>query len=187
MKQRKRKIYTKTGDSGQTSLIGGLRVEKSDLRLEAYGALDELNSFVGLVRDFSIEPETKKTLFVIQTKIFSIGSILAAGTSDILNSLPGIIEKDVKKLEQEIDRMNEHLPVQEHFILPGGYPIVSYCHVARTICRRAERTMSRLELSEAKQLMALKYINRLSDYFFVLARFIAAELGIEENFWIPEK
>lgn len=187
MKPRKSKIYTKTGDTGQTSLIGGARIEKSDLRLEAYGTLDELNSFIGLVRDFSIEPEAKKTLFTIQSKVFIVGSILAAGTVDILTSLPGLDEKDVKMLEHEMDRMNEHLPVQEHFILPGGHPVVSYCHVARTICRRAERTMSRLELSDAKQLMVLKYVNRLSDYFFVLARFVADELGIEENIWSPEK
>jgi cob(I)alamin adenosyltransferase len=183
MKFNKSKIYTKSGDTGQTSLIGGARIEKSDLRLEAYGTLDELNSFVGLVRDFAIEPEVKKTLFAIQTHIFITESILAAANAETLALVPGLNENNVEMLEHEIDRMNEHLPLQQNFIIPGGHPVISYCHIARTICRRAERNMAKLEMNEAKQLITLKYINRLSDYFFVLARFVARELGVEENTW----
>jgi len=187
MKPKEIKIYTKNGDAGQTSLIGGLKVDKSDLQLDAYGTLDELNSFVGLLRDFAIEPEVKHTLFTIQSHIFIAESLLAAGTPESLATLPFLEEKDVEMLEQEIDRMNEHLITVQHFILPGGHPVVSYCHIARTICRRAERAMVKLKLKEPKQTIAIKYINRLSDYFFVLGRFVAKELGIEENIWPPKK
>ena len=185
MKANKNKIYSKTGDTGRTSMIGGVHIEKSDLRLDVYGTLDELNSFIGLVCDFAIEPEMKKTLFAIQAHIFSAESILAAGNAEALATLPGVNDQDVEMLEYEIDRMNEHLPVQQHFIIPGGHPVVSYCHIARTVCRRAERTIAKLELKETKQMMVLKYINRLSDYFFVLARFVCRELGLEENTWNP--
>jgi len=187
MKPHKNNIYTKSGDAGQTSLIGGTRIEKSDMRLEAFGTLDELNSFVGLVRDFAIEPDVKNTLFAIQTHIFVIESILAADTAQTLATLPGLKEHDVEMLEHEIDRMSQHLPEQQYFIMPGGHPVISYCHVARTICRRAERAMAKLKLNDPKQLLTLKYINRLSDYFFILARFVAKELGIEENIWDPQK
>lgn len=187
MKPQKNNIYTKSGDAGQTSLIGGSRISKSDLRLDAFGTLDELNSFAGLVRDFAIEPDVKKMLFTIQTNIFVAESILAAETGKPLDSLPGLNEHDVEMLEHEIDRMSQCLPVQQYFIIPGGHPVVSYCHIARTICRRAERTMAKLKLDEPKQLLTLKYINRLSDYFFILARFVAKELGIEETFWNPQK
>ncbi|HNW70384.1 MAG TPA: cob(I)yrinic acid a,c-diamide adenosyltransferase [Bacteroidales bacterium] len=187
MTQQKNHIYTKSGDAGQTSLIGGSRVSKSDLRLDAFGTLDELNSFVGLVRDFAIEPDVKKTLFTIQTHIFVTESILATDATKTLDSLPGLSENDIQMLEHEIDRMSQHLPLQQSFIIPGGHPVVSYCHIARTICRRAERAMAKLKLDEPKQLLTLKYINRLSDYFFILARFVAKELGVEENYWDPQK
>lgn len=187
MKAHKNNIYTKSGDAGQTSLIGGTRIGKSDLRLEAFGTLDELNSFVGLVRDFAIEPDVKNTLFTIQTHIFVIESILAADTTQTLASLSGLNENDVEMLEHEIDRMSQHLTEQQYFIMPGGHPVISYCHITRTICRRAERAMAKLKLNESKQVLTLKYVNRLSDYFFILARFIAKELGVEESIWDPQK
>ncbi len=187
MTRQTNKIYTKRGDGGKTTLIGGVPVDKSDLRLDAYGSLDELNSFVGLVRDFAIDPEIKKTLFTIQSRIFIAESLLAAPDTATLESLPGLDENDVEFIETEIDRMSEHLNPLQKFILPGGHPVVSYCYIACTICRRAERKMAGLKLKESKQSVALKYINRLSDYLFVLARYVAKELGIEENFWIPEK
>lgn len=185
MKTRESKIYTKKGDTGQTSLIGGGRVEKSDLRIEAYGTLDELNSFVGLVRDFTVEPEIKKTLLIIQSHIFIAESLLAASSAETLATLPALNEKDVEMLEHEIDSMNKDLPVLQNFILPGGHPLISYCHIARNICRRAERNISKLKLKESKQAISLKYINRLSDYFFVLGRFFAKKLGVKENIWKP--
>lgn len=185
MKTRENKIYTKKGDTGQTSLIGGIRVEKSDLHIEAYGTLDELNSFVGLVRDYSDEADIKKTLLCIQSHIFIAESLLAAASTETLATLQGLNEKDIEMLEQEIDRMNKDLPELQHFILPGGHPLISYCHIARNICRRAERAISKLKLIETKQSITLKYINRLSDYFFVLARFFAKKLGVEENLWKP--
>lgn len=182
---KKGRIYTRNGDKGRTSLIGGLRTKKSDLRIEAYGALDELNSFVGLVKDFALEPDLKKNLLAIQTHIFMAGSILAASNAATLKKISGLTDTDVKMLESEIDRMNAQLPVQQNFIIPGGHPVVSYCHIARSICRRAERTMTRLKLDDPKQAMVLKYINRLSDYFFILARYIANELGVDETTWNP--
>ncbi len=187
MKATKTKIYTRKGDAGQTSLLGGERVDKSDLRLEAYGTLDELNSYIGLVRDFAIDAPVKRFLLSIQENIFTAGSILAAGNDTILNKLPSLNKEDLAALEQEIDRMCEKIPPQKQFILPGGHPIISYCHIARCICRRAERTIARVELSEKKQKQTLKYINRLSDYLFVLARFMAAELGIKEIFRANQK
>ncbi len=177
------KIYTKKGDSGNTSLIGGSRVEKSDLRIEAYGTLDELNSFIGLIRDFSVEMEQKHTLLAIQSHIFIAESLLAADSEKSLINLPMLTEENVQLLETEIDRMNERLPELKHFILPGGHPVVSYCHIARTVCRRAERAMVKLDLFSEKQKLVLKYVNRLSDYFFVLARYVAKDLGVAETLW----
>ncbi|HOY32509.1 MAG TPA: cob(I)yrinic acid a,c-diamide adenosyltransferase [Bacteroidales bacterium] len=187
MKTHKNKIYTKTGDSGQTSLIGGVRVEKYDPRIEACGTLDELNSFIGLIRDFALEQEVKKTLLSIQSHIFIIESVMAAASAEVLAGISVLREQDVEMLEHEIDRMNEQLPIQQYFILPGGHPTVSYCYIACTVCRRAERAIARSGRKEPENMLSLKYINRLSDYLFVLARFIAKELGIEENFWNPGK
>ncbi|HNZ42175.1 MAG TPA: cob(I)yrinic acid a,c-diamide adenosyltransferase [Bacteroidales bacterium] len=182
MKATKTKIYTKKGDAGQTSLLGGERVDKADPRLEAYGTLDELNSYIGLVRDFAIDIPVKRFLLSIQEQLFTAGSILAAGNDKVLSKIPSINKDDLLALEREIDRMCEKIPPQKQFILPGGHPIISYCHIARCICRRAERAIARLDLLEKKQRLTLTYVNRLSDYLFVLARFLAAELGIKENF-----
>lgn len=177
------KIYTKKGDKGQTSLIGGSRVAKSDLRIEAYGTLDELNSFVGLIRDFAVDQEEKNTILAIQSHIFVAESIYAADSSEALQPLPKLTDTDIELLENEIDRMNQHLPELKNFILPGGHPVVSYCHIARTVCRRAERIMVKLDLHEPEYLIVLKFINRLSDYLFVLARYIGRELGTTEQIW----
>ena len=181
------KIYTKGGDKGQTSLLGGTRVSKYDIRIEAYGTLDELNSFIGIVRDMNIGKDHKETLLKIQYKIFEAESHLAADKPEQTEKLPRITEDDIVFLEKEIDRMNESLPELRSFILPGGHVVVSYCHVCRTICRRAERLT--IKLSELYQVdeRILKYLNRLSDYFFVLARMIGKELGTTEVLWKPNK
>ncbi|HPE54921.1 MAG TPA: cob(I)yrinic acid a,c-diamide adenosyltransferase [Bacteroidales bacterium] len=181
------KIYTKGGDKGQTSLLGGTRVSKYDIRIEAYGTLDELNSFIGIVRDMNIGKDHKEALLKIQYKIFEAESHLAADKPEQTEKLPRITEDDIVFLEKEIDRMNESLPELRSFILPGGHVVVSYCHVCRTICRRAERLT--IKLSELYQVdeRILKYLNRLSDYFFVLARMIGKELGTTEVLWKPNK
>jgi cob(I)alamin adenosyltransferase len=177
------KIYTKKGDKGETSLIGGSRVEKSDLRIEAYGTLDELNSFIGLIRDFSVDQEQKDTIGKIQSHVFIAESIYAADSETSLESLPKLTEQDIELLEHEIDHMNEHLPELKNFIIPGGHPVVSYCHIARTVCRRAERLLVKLHLNDPHHELVNKYINRLSDYLFVLARFVGRELGVGEQIW----
>lgn len=183
MQQNKWKIYTKKGDKGETSLIGGSRVLKSDMRIEAYGTLDELNSFIGLIRDFSVDQEQKNSISVIQSNIFIAESIYAADSEKSLETLPKLNESDIEFLEQEIDKMNEHLPELKNFILPGGHPVVSYCHIARTVCRRAERLLVRLDFTGDCHELVIKYINRLSDYLFVLARFVGRELGAQEQIW----
>ena len=177
------KIYTKKGDKGETSLIGGSRVPKSDLRIEAYGTLDELNSFVGLIRDFSVDAEEKETMGAIQSHIFIAESIYAADSEDSLQGLPKLTEDNIVMLEREIDRMNEHLPELKNFNIPGGHPVVSYCLIARTVCRRAERLLVRLDMKDADHERVVKYVNRLSDYLFVLARFVGRELGVGEQIW----
>jgi len=177
------KIYTKKGDKGETSLIGGNRVSKSDLRIEAYGTLDELNSFIGLIRDFSIDTEQKNALATIQSNIFIAETVYATAPESVHQKLPELKESDIELLEHEIDRMNESLPELKNFILPGGHPVVSYCHIARTVCRRAERIIVSLEFNDMQHDLALKYVNRLSDYLFVLARFVGHELGVGDQIW----
>jgi cob(I)alamin adenosyltransferase len=177
------KIYTKTGDKGETSLIGGTRVPKHHLRVEAYGTLDELNSFLGLVRDHTDDQHYKAIVVRIQECIFTAESIIAADPEKNVEGLPQIIEEDVTRLEKEIDKMNEGLEPLNSFILPGGHPVVSFCHVARTVCRRSERTLLRLnEVSKVDEIL-IRYVNRLSDYLFVLARKLGKDLGAEEIPW----
>ncbi|HLN52875.1 MAG TPA: cob(I)yrinic acid a,c-diamide adenosyltransferase [Lentimicrobium sp.] len=181
------KIYTKTGDKGETSLIGGTRVPKYHHRIEAYGTLDELNSFIGLIRDQEVEEEIKHLLIEIQDRIFTAESLLAADPAAQLKNLPGLNDDDISILEKAIDKMNETLPVLNSFILPGGHTTVSYCHIARTICRRAERLTIKLIEEEPETIqgnLVVKYLNRLSDFLFVLARKIAFDLGINETVWI---
>ncbi|MFH0895124.1 MAG: cob(I)yrinic acid a,c-diamide adenosyltransferase [Bacteroidota bacterium] len=182
------KVYTKTGDKGETSLIGGTRVPKFHPRIEAYGTIDELNSFAGLLRDSIKDESIRKDLLSIQEKLFVVESYLALEpdkTKHTYNckNLPEITEDDIHSLENEMDKMNSSLPELKHFIIPGGDVLVSYCHVCRTICRRAERIMVQLAIETPVDSALLKYVNRLSDYFFVLARYIAQSLGISEIHW----
>jgi len=177
------KIYTKGGDQGQTSLLGGTRVPKYDERIEAYGTLDELNSFIGLVRDQEIDKRYKDVLLQIQHIIFVAESNLAADKAEHLVRLPKVSEADIELLEREIDLMNLDLPELRSFILPGGHVVVSYCHVARTICRRAERLTIKLSEKHSVDVLIIKYLNRLSDYFFVLARKVGKDLNATETLW----
>jgi cob(I)alamin adenosyltransferase len=181
------KIYTKTGDKGETSLIGGKRVPKFHPRIEAYGTVDELNSFIGLLRDQpEVAPSYKEILFHIQDRLFTLESVLALDPETPVDmELPEIAESDIKLLESEIDAMNEVLPELKSFILPGGHVVVSYCHVARTVCRRAERQVIRLAQSQEVESITVRYLNRLSDYLFVLGRKLALDLGVDENIWKP--
>lgn len=188
------KIYTKTGDKGTTGLLGGTRVPKHHFRIDTYGTVDELNSWIGLLRDCQEDDGYKKILTDVQERLFTIGAILATDPEkEILKSgkkrvnIPGISEKDIELLETEIDEMNESLPPMTHFILPGGHQIVSYCHIARTVCRRAERKVSALNEDSPLNPIILTYINRLSDYLFVLARKLSSDLQAEEIKWVPEK
>lgn len=179
------KIYTKTGDKGQTSLIGGVRVPKHHIRIEAYGTVDELNSYIGLVRDQEITQEYKEVLKEVQDRLFTIGSSLASDPEKSKMQIPDLFEDDILFLENEMDKMTAVLPELKNFILPGGHTIVSYCHLARVVCRRAERISVHLsELSYVDD-RAIRYLNRLSDYLFTLSRKVAFDLGLEEYKWIP--
>ncbi|MFA4852469.1 MAG: cob(I)yrinic acid a,c-diamide adenosyltransferase [Bacteroidales bacterium] len=177
------KIYTKTGDAGETSLIGGSRVPKHHIRIEAYGTVDELNSYIGLIRDQQINQHYKDVLLEIQNKLFIAESLLASEKEEITKSLPGIKTEDISLLENEIDSMNKSLPELHSFILPGGHTTVSYCHIARCVCRRAERIVTSLSQNHPVDEIILKYLNRLSDYLFVLARKIAADNNTPEIHW----
>lgn len=179
------KIYTKTGDKGMTSLLGGRRVPKYHDRIEAYGTLDELNSFIGLLRDQDIAQEHKEKLTIVQEKIFAAESHLAADSPDDAASLPRIADTDIEMLEKEIDRMNEELPGLRNFVLPGGHPAASLGHVARTVCRRAERLCIRLSENYRIDETIIRFLNRLSDYFFVLSRKILLDAGADEIPWKP--
>ena len=188
------KIYTKTGDTGTTSLFGGTRVPKHHIRIESYGTVDELNSHLGLIRDQKIDQHHKEFLMHIQDRLFTVGSTLATDPKKaILKSgkerlaIPKISEANIKGLEDEMDRMNESLPEMTHFVLPGGHQTVSFCHIARCVCRRAERLASALNDIEPFQPETLMYLNRLSDYLFVLARKLSKDLQAEEIQWIPQK
>jgi cob(I)alamin adenosyltransferase len=188
------KIYTKTGDKGSTSLFGGTRVPKHHIRIESYGTVDELNSHIGLVRDQEIDSHSKTILITIQNKLFTVGAILATDPKKaILKSgkerlnIPKISFEDIELLEKEMDSMNESLPPMTNFILPGGHQTVSFCHIARSVCRRAERLAVALNELEPFQPETLTYLNRLSDYLFVLARKLSYDLQADEVKWIPEK
>jgi cob(I)alamin adenosyltransferase len=179
------KIYTKTGDQGTTSLFGGKRVSKSDLRIEAYGTVDELNSYIGLLRDQEVNKKFSGVLVEIQDRLFTIGSILATEPSNVKVKIPLLQEADIIFLEQEIDEMDSQLPAMKSFVLPGGHPSVSFGHVTRTVCRRAERLVIALDQQEKVNTLTIKYLNRLSDYLFVLCRMMSQELGVEETPWKP--
>jgi cob(I)alamin adenosyltransferase len=181
------KIYTKTGDLGKTSLIGGTKVPKSHLRIESYGTIDELNSYIGLVSDHSGDEYTKSIIKEIQDRLFTVGSSLACDPDkEPLMKIPDLKETDVELLEKEIDRMNETLPPMKFFIIPGGHVAVSTTHVARCICRRAERLCVNMQEHDLfVDPLVIKYINRLSDYLFVLARYTGHLLGVAELPWRP--
>jgi len=188
------KVYTKTGDTGTTALFGGTRVSKHHIRIESYGTVDELNSHIGLIRDQEINSHYKDVLIEIQDRLFTVGAILAtppeketlkSGKKRLQNL--GIKESDIEFLEQEIDKMEESLPPMTHFVLPGGHTTVSYCHIARCVCRRAERLAVHLNDIEPTDELVIKYLNRLSDYLFVLARKLSLDLRAEEVQWIPRK
>lgn len=181
------KIYTKTGDKGKTSLIGGTKVLKSDRRIEAYGTVDELNSFIGLCLDHLESYLIENKLSEIQDRLFTIGSALACDPEkETKLKIPDLHEEDVVLLEHEMDKMNELLPPMKSFILPGGHVAASTLHIARCVCRRAERCCVRLQKKKTEvDPLIIKYLNRLSDYLFVLARFAAHQLGAEEIPWKP--
>ena len=181
------KIYTKTGDKGSTSLIGGTKVPKSHLRIEAYGTVDELNSCIGLCRDLIEDEESRNILLEIQDRLFTIGSSLACDPiKEPRMRIPDLKEKDVSLLEKEIDRLDAALPPMKSFILPGGHPVVSHIHITRCVCRRAERCCVRLELESLEVDEAiLQYLNRLSDYLFMLARYTGNRMNAPEIPWKP--
>lgn len=178
------RIYTKTGDSGETALFGGRRVPKSHLRVEAYGSVDELNSFIGLLRDSTEDQTINDFLGQIQLRLFSVGAHLASDPAKSATA-PDLEPGDIGLLEYAMDEMDSRLPELKNFILPGGHPLVSLCHICRTVCRRAERMVVALHYHEPVDEMVLQYLNRLSDYFFMLARQLAQDAGAAEIVWNP--
>ncbi len=178
------KIYTKTGDKGKTSLLSGEKVKKHNIRLNAYGSVDELNSFTGYLISLNINKKHKEFLTDVQHKLFNLGALLAV-KKDVSFRIPEVTDKDIQALETEIDRLNKEIPPLKEFILPGGSVETAQCHICRSVCRRAERTVSKLYEKEKIQELLLIYLNRLSDYFFVLARKISQEKEIKETVWKP--
>lgn len=179
------KVYTKKGDEGKTGLIGGTRILKSSLRIEAYGTIDELNAFIGLIRDQEINEQYINQLIEIQDRLFTIGSSLAADPKKSKMKIPDLLDSDIELLEKWMDEMDEKLEPMKFFVLPGGHTTVSYCHVARCVCRRGERIAVDLSQSDFVDARILKYLNRLSDYLFVLGRKLSLDLNIEEQPWRP--
>ena len=179
------KIYTKTGDKGETSLIGGTRVPKYHDRIEAYGTVDELISYIGLIRDQEINNDLKTVLIEVQDRLMTCASILATDCNDCKVKIPEMYDSDVEKLEKEIDKMNEELPPLTSFILPGGHTTVSYCHIARNVCRRSERLAIKVQSQYKNSEKVIKYLNRLSDYLFVLSRKLSINLNAKEIPWTP--
>ncbi len=179
------KIYTKTGDEGTTSLFGGKRVSKSELRIDTYGTVDELNSWIGVLRDLEVNQKRRTVLVEIQDRLFTIGSILATEPNNTKVKIPSLSERDITFLEKEIDEMDARLQPMRFFVLPGGHPSISWGHVARTVCRRTERLVIALHNLEKVDPFVIKYLNRLSDYLFVLCRAMTHELGVEETPWKP--
>lgn len=181
------KIYTKTGDRGTTGLLGGKRVSKGNIRIDSYGTVDELNSYLGLLRDQEILINKSPELIEIQNNLFVIGSLLASDPDKNKINIPKLEDDNVLKLEQKIDEMDKELPVMKHFVLPGGHESVSFCHITRCVCRRAERLVVELQDSEEVHFLVIKYLNRLSDYLFILSRWMTLQLGAKETPWVPLK
>ena len=180
------KIYTKKGDKGETGLIGGTRVSKNDLRINAYGTVDELNAHIGLLRDSLTTKEVQEQLLEIQDRLFTAGSLLAVGDKGTSMKLPELVTENITLLETWIDSMDQSLPEMKTFILPGGHKTVSKCHVARTVCRRAERIIVELSSHVTIDPIILSYFNRLSDYLFTLSRKLSLDLNADESPWIPK-
>ncbi|MCP9757605.1 cob(I)yrinic acid a,c-diamide adenosyltransferase [Lacihabitans sp. CCS-44] len=179
------KIYTKTGDKGTTSLIGGTRLPKDDIKIEAYGSVDELNAWIGVLADAPENKNRNAFLKEIQDRLFTIGAELASEPEQNKKKLPELFESDIEVLEKEMDLYNEVIPTLRAFVLPGGYPLVSFAHVARTVCRRSERQVIKLSHNEEVNALIIKYLNRLSDYLFVLSRKITQEQNAPEIAWKP--
>lgn len=181
-------VYTKTGDKGQTSLIGGTRVPKQHIRLESYGTIDELNAFIGMIWSYPIGEDVKKVIYDIQNQLFVVGAWLATddSASDMKQQLIGD-DTLTSRLETEMDRMESALPPMNYFVLPGGHPAVSAAHIARTVCRRAERCVMRLGETYEVEPWILMFLNRLSDYLFVLSRHLTKYFQVEEIPWVPAK
>jgi len=177
------KIYTKKGDKGMTQLLGGSAINKSNIKIECYGTVDELNAFIGNIYDQQIPNYQKETLLKIQNQLFNLGSCIACETNNNDFNLPNITQEDIMMLEKGIDNMDASLPILKNFILPSGMPTVSKCHIARTVCRRAERNLVALSEEENINPLHIQYLNRLSDYLFVLARFILEENNISSVKW----
>ena len=181
------KVYTKTGDKGETSLFGGSRVSKGHLRIHAYGTVDELNSYIGLLRDLSPDEVRNAELIRIQDRLFTLGALLATESEKAKKGLPVIMQEDIEDLEEAIDAMDQSLVPIKTFVLPGGHPTVSYCHISRCVCRRAERICVELSENSKVEGIVIQYLNRLSDYLFVLSRFLTKILKVKETPWLPEK
>jgi cob(I)alamin adenosyltransferase len=179
------KIYTKTGDKGTTSLIGGTRLSKDHIKIEAYGSVDELNAWIGVLADAPENKERNAMLKEIQDRLFTIGAELASEPEQNKKKLPELFESDIVVLEKEMDSYNEVIPTLRAFVLPGGHPLVSFAHVARTVCRRSERQVIALSHNEDVNPLIIKYLNRLSDYLFVLSRKITQEQNAPEIAWKP--
>ncbi|UKN03134.1 cob(I)yrinic acid a,c-diamide adenosyltransferase [Paracrocinitomix mangrovi] len=181
------KIYTKKGDQGKTGLIGGTRVPKYALRIDAYGTVDELNSYMGLLRDTTVNEQFKEEIIFIQDRLFTLGSWLASDPEKSKMSLPELHESDIERLEKSIDKMDEELEPMKFFVLPGGHQNVSFCHIARCVCRRAERLVVELNENQPQNPIILAFLNRLSDYLFVYSRYLTMKLKAEEIPWKPNK
>ncbi|HAF28560.1 MAG TPA: cob(I)yrinic acid a,c-diamide adenosyltransferase [Bacteroidales bacterium] len=179
------KIYTKTGDKGETSLIGGTRVPKYHDRIEAYGTVDELISYIGLIRDQKIDEHTFSILIEVQDRLMTCASILATDCENCKVKIPEMYDSDIETLEKEIDEMEKDLPPLTSFILPGGHPTVSYCHIARNVCRRAERLSIKVQNQFKNSGKVIQYLNRLSDFLFVLSRKFSIDLYAKEIAWKP--
>lgn len=181
------KIYTKTGDKGETALFGGKRVPKGHPRIEAYGTVDELNSWIGLIRHRNIKPAHQEVLAEVQDRLFTVGSMLASDPEKLHKlKIPELVTMDIELLEKEIDKINEAVPPMKAFVLPGGNDEVSFCHIARCVCRRAERLAVNLADAEPVDPMVIQYLNRLSDYLFMLARQLSHDFGVAETEWKPK-
>lgn len=181
------KIYTKGGDKGETSLFGGKRVSKANIRIDAYGTVDELNAYIGLVSDFEQSAAQLDFFITIQDKLFTIGAILAADPDKKQLKKPDLLQEHIVYIEDKIDELEKGLSPLQYFVLPGGHQTISHTHIARTVCRRAERLV--VTLNEAVEIdpLVIQYLNRLSDFLFVYSRYLAKELGVEERYWIPRK